>query len=94
MAWEFERKGHELKARVEGQWVFNSSSPILRAVLAGFGLAYLPDDMVRRHVGEGHLERVLENWCPTFPGYHLYYPARRQSARALSVVIDALRYKD
>lgn len=93
MVWEFARKGHEVKARVEGQWVFNSSSPILRASLAGFGLAYLPDDLVQRHVAEGHLERVLENWCPTFPGYHLYYPSRRQSSRALSVVIDALRYK-
>lgn len=92
MAWEFARKGHELKARVEGQWVFNTSSAILRAALAGFGLAYLPDDMVHRHVSEGHLERVLENWCPTFPGYHLYYPSRRQSARALAVVIEALRY--
>ncbi|GLU37385.1 LysR family transcriptional regulator [Pseudomonas sp. NBRC 100443] len=94
MAWEFVREGHEVKARVEGQLTFNSSPHILRAVLDGFGLAYLPQDMVAGHVAEGRLEQVLEDWCPTFPGYHLYYPSRRQKSRAFAVLVEALRHRD
>jgi DNA-binding transcriptional LysR family regulator len=92
-AWEFEKDGHELKVRVEGQLVFNSSTPRVRAALAGFGLAFVPEDMALEHVAEGRLVRVLEDWCPSFPGYHLYYPSRRQSSPALAKVIDALRYQ-
>jgi DNA-binding transcriptional LysR family regulator len=93
LAWEFERDGRVLKTHVEGQWVFNSSSPILRAVLAGFGVAYLPEDMVQEHVAKGRLKRVLKDWCPPFPGYHLYYPSRRQHSPAFALLVDALRYR-
>lgn len=93
MAWEFIKDGHEVKARVEGQLVFNNSSQILRAALAGFGVAYLPEDMAREHIATGRLITVLEDWCPTFPGYHLYYPSRRQSSGAMAVLIEALRYR-
>ena len=93
MAWEFSKDGHEVKARVEGQLTFNSSPHILRAALDGFGLAYLPDDMVTEHVAAGRLAKVLEDWCPIFPGYHLYYPSRRQKSRAFSVLVDALRHQ-
>jgi DNA-binding transcriptional LysR family regulator len=92
LAWEFERAGHALKTHVEGQWVFNSSTSILRAALAGLGLAYVPEDMVREPLVEGRLMRVLEDWCPPFPGYHLYYPNRRHSSSALALLVDALRY--
>jgi len=92
-AWEFERNGKALKARVEGQWVFNSSAPILRAALAGFGLAYLPEDMVEPYLKDGTLKQVLKSWCPVFPGYHLYYPSRRQSSPAFALVVDALRLR-
>ena len=93
LPWDFEKNGNELKARVEGQWIFNSSAPMLRAALAGCGLAFLPEDMVREHIAKGRLVSVLEDWCSIFPGYHLYYPSRRQSSRAFSVLVDALRYK-
>lgn len=92
LQWDFEKNGQEVKARVEGQWTFNSSAPMLRAALAGCGLAYVPDDMVHTHVADGTLVRVLEDWCEPFAGYHLYYPNRRQYSRALGVIIDALRY--
>ena len=92
-AWEFEKDGHELKVRVEGQLVFNSLQPILTAALAGFGLAFLPEDMVLPHVAAGRLVRVLEDWCPVWQGYHLYYPSRRQSSRALTLLIETLRYR-
>ena len=91
LQWDFEKDGHELKARVEGQWTFNSSVPILRAALAGCGLAFLPEDMVAKELVAGSLVRVLEDWCQPFPGYHLYYPNRREQSSALGVVIDALQ---
>lgn len=89
--WEFEKDGQALNVRVEGQLTFNSSTPRVRAALAGFGLAFVPEDMVRDHVKEGELIRVLEDWCQSFPGYHAYYPSRRQSSPALKLVVDALR---
>ncbi|MFS8973377.1 LysR family transcriptional regulator [Cupriavidus necator] len=93
LPWDFQKEGHQLNARVEGQWIFNSSTPILRAALAGCGLAFVPDDMAREHLAAGRLVRVLDDWCPTFAGYHLYYPSRRQSSAATAVVVDALRYR-
>src|SRR3984893_17829758 len=92
-AWEFEKRGRELKVRVDGQWVFNSAALRLNAVLAGFGLAYLPDDQVRSHLGKGKLIRVLEDWCAPFPGYHLSYPSRRHSSPAFALLVDSLRYR-
>jgi DNA-binding transcriptional LysR family regulator len=92
LPWDFEKNGETLKTRVTGQWVFNSTVPIVRAALAGYGLAFVPEDMVRDAITDGRLVRVLEDWCAPYPGYHLYYPSRRQSSRALSVVVDALRF--
>ena len=92
-AWEFEKNGRELRVRVEGQLTFNDSPPMLDAALAGFGLAYLPEDSVHAHLAEGRLVRVLGDWCPLYSGYHLYYPSRRQSTPAFSLLVDALRYR-
>ncbi|MDR3480728.1 MAG: LysR family transcriptional regulator [Burkholderiaceae bacterium] len=91
--WEFEKDGHVLKARVEGQWTFNSSPPMLRAALAGFGLAYLPEDMATAHIAEGRLQPVLQDWWMSYPGYHLYYTSRRQSSPAFALVVEALRLR-
>jgi DNA-binding transcriptional LysR family regulator len=93
LPWDFEQDGRELKTQVDGQWVFNSSTPITRAALAGCGLAFVPEDMVKEHLAAGRLQRVLDEWCTPFPGYYIYYPNRRQSSRALGVVVDALRYR-
>jgi DNA-binding transcriptional LysR family regulator len=92
-AWEFEKGGRELKVRVEGQLVFNTTAQILNAALAGFGLAYVPEDLAQPDVAKGRLKRVLEDWCPPFSGYHLYYPSRRQSSAAFALVVDALRHR-
>ena len=92
-AWEFEKRGRELKVRVEGQLVFNNIALRMNAVLDGLGLAYLPEDRVKAHVADGRLIRVLDDWCAPFPGYHLYYPSRRQHAPAFAVLVDALRYR-
>jgi DNA-binding transcriptional LysR family regulator len=94
LTWEFEKDGQDLKVHVDGQLVFNTGSQILEAALAGYGLAYLPEDMSRSHIAEGRLVRVLDDWCAPFAGYHLYYPSRRQSSPAFSVLVGALRHRD
>jgi len=93
-AWEFEKGGRELKVRVEGQLIFNATTQILNAALAGLGLAYVPEGMVQSYLARGRLKRVLEDWCLPYPGYHLWYPSRRQSSAAFALLVDALRYRD
>jgi DNA-binding transcriptional LysR family regulator len=90
-AWEFGQDGRELKVRVDGQLAFNDVPLILKAATAGFGLACLLEDQARGYIADGRLERVLADWCPPFPGYHLYYPSRRQLSPAFAVVLEALR---
>ena len=90
-AWEFEKHGHELRVRVEGQLIFNGTPPMLDATLAGFGLAYLPEDIAQPYIDSGSLIRVLQDWCPAYPGYHLYYPSRRQPTPAFVLLVNALR---
>jgi DNA-binding transcriptional LysR family regulator len=92
-AWEFEKRGRELKVRVEGQLVFNNIALRLNAALAGCGLAYLPEDQVHKHLADGRLIQVLDDWCAPFSGYHLYYPSRRQATPAFALLVDALRYR-
>lgn len=92
-AWEFEKNGRALHVRVEGQVTLNSAGPALEAALLGLGIAHLPEDMVRAHLAAGRLTRVLEDWCPPFPGYHLYYPSRSQPAPGFVLLIEALRYR-
>jgi DNA-binding transcriptional LysR family regulator len=92
-AWEFEKGGREVKVRVEGPLIFNNIALRLNAALAGLGLAYLPEDQVQAHIADGRLIRVLADWCPPFPGYHLYYPSRRQTAPAFAVIVEALRHR-
>ncbi|MGR9246475.1 LysR family transcriptional regulator [Rhizobium leguminosarum] len=92
-AWEFEKDGRELRVRVEGQLVFNNIALRLNAVLAGLGLAYMPENLVEAHLADGRLVRVLEDWCLPFSGYHLYYPSRRHTSPAFALVVDALRYR-
>jgi len=92
-AWEFEKGSRELRVRVEGQLFFNTTTQMLHAALAGLGLAYLPEGLVQSHINKGRLKRVLEDWCPPYPGYHLYYPSRRQPSAAFRLFVDALRYR-
>src|SRR3954464_8208143 len=89
--WEFEKGGRELRVRVEGQFTFNATGQMLHAALAGSGLAYVPEAIVQSRLASGRLKRVLGDWCPTYSGYHLFYPSRWQSSAAFALVIDALR---
>jgi DNA-binding transcriptional LysR family regulator len=91
--WDFEKNGRELKVRVDGQVTAGSVSQILFAALKGMGLGWIPEDVALPHFAEGTLVRVLDKWCTPFPGYHLYYPNRRQGSPALSLLVEALRYR-
>jgi DNA-binding transcriptional LysR family regulator len=91
-AWDLEKDGREVRVRGEGQLVFNNLGLRVQSALDGLGLAYIPDDTVLPHVSAGRLVRVLEDWCPYFPGYHLYYPSRRHSSPALALLVGLLRY--
>ena len=92
-AWEFEKGKRKLNVHVEGQLIFNDTYQMLNAALAGFGLAYVPQDLAQPHVARNRLKRVLDDWCPPFSGPHLYYPSRRQVTPAIALLVDALRYR-
>ncbi len=93
LPWDLDKDGDKAKFPVSGQWVFNNSSSIVRAALAGYGLGYVPEDMVLEDIAAGRLVRVLEDWCRPYPGYYLYYPSRRRSSGALAIIIEALRHR-
>lgn len=91
-AWEFQKDGRDVRMRVDGQLRFNSTLPMVDAALAGYGIAYVPEDIVAEHVAAGRLRIVLGDWSPEFAGYYLYYPSSRQNSTAFKVIVDALRY--
>jgi DNA-binding transcriptional LysR family regulator len=93
-AWEFEKDGEAIRVRVEGQVAFNGVPHMLTAALEGFGLAYLPADVCREALSQGRLVQALADWCPLFPGYHLYYPSRRQPSPAFALIVESLRRRD
>jgi DNA-binding transcriptional LysR family regulator len=92
-AWEFEKGDRELRVRVEGQLIFNGTAQMLNAAVAGFGLAYVPEDLAQPLLAKQRLQRVLEDWCQPYAGYHLYYPSRRQPSAAFTLLVDALRHR-
>lgn len=92
-AWEFEKDGHPLRVKVDGQFTFNTVRPMVNAALQGFGIAYIPEDSAQPHIKTGELVQVLDDWCQPFSGFHLYYPSRRQMNPAFAVVIDLLRHR-
>ncbi|WP_160106562.1 LysR family transcriptional regulator [Pseudomonas izuensis] len=91
-SWEFERAGEVQKIQVGGQLVVNGVYQTLDACLGDAGIAYLPETLVQHHIDDGRLIRVLEEWCPAFPGFHLYYPSRLQASAAFKLLVEALRY--
>jgi len=92
-AWELKKGKRNLRVRVEGSWTFNCIYPVVEAVLAGFGLAYMPEDLARVHIRSGRLQAVLTDWCPTFPGLHICFTSGRQTSPALLLIIEELRYQ-
>ncbi|MBX8536506.1 LysR family transcriptional regulator [Pseudomonas cichorii] len=92
-AWELRKSNRNLQVRVEGSWTFNCIYSAIDAALAGFGLAYMPEELARPYIKSGGLLPVLKDWCPTFPGLHIFFASRHQSSPALSLIVEALRYR-
>ena len=92
-AWEFTKDQRPLRVRVDGQLIFNTIRPTVNAALAGFGIAFVPEESVLGHIANGELIEVLDDWCQPVAGFHLYYPSRRQNSPAFQVVAEALRYR-
>jgi DNA-binding transcriptional LysR family regulator len=92
-SWEFAKQDKTLRVKVDGQLTFNHLAERIEAALAGFGLSCVPHDMVQQALQQGSLVQVLDDWCPYFPGYYLYYPSRKQHTSAFALLIDALRYQ-
>ncbi|MCI5041513.1 MAG: LysR family transcriptional regulator [Donghicola eburneus] len=94
-AWEFEdEEGKEIRVKVEGQATFNTINAVIRAALDGHGLACVPERLAKPHLDAGKLKTCLDAYCPSFPGFHLYYPSRQRSSSAFEVVLEALRHRD
>lgn len=92
-AWELQKGRKEYKVRVEGQMILNGMYQVLTAAIEGVGLAFVPEDVAKPHIAAGKLVQVLDDWCPMFTGFHLYYPSRRQHSRAMALLVEALRYQ-
>ncbi|RUN78308.1 LysR family transcriptional regulator [Sphingomonas sp. TF3] len=92
-AWEFGRDGRDLNVRVDGPLILNDVAMILDAAVDGVGLACVMEDQAEAYMKSGRLVRILEDWCPPFSGYHLYYPDRRQLPPAFAILIAALRHR-
>ena len=92
-AWEFEKGGREVRVRVDGQVTVNRAGGVVSAALEGIGLGYVFEDGVGSYLKKGQLKILLEDWTPPFSGFQLYYPSRKQSAAAFSLVVEALRYR-
>jgi DNA-binding transcriptional LysR family regulator len=93
-AWELEKGGRSVRVRVEGQLAFNNVPMIVRAAEDGLGLGFIMEDQVADRLADRRLVCTLEDWCPPFTGYHLYYPSRRQPPAAFALVVDALRFRN
>jgi DNA-binding transcriptional LysR family regulator len=93
-AWEFAKNEQRLKARPQGQLVFNDAGLLVEAALAGRGIAFVLESSAERYLKDGCLIRILEDWCQPFPGFHLYYPSRRQNSVAFNLLVDRLRYRE
>jgi DNA-binding transcriptional LysR family regulator len=93
-AWEFERDGHQMNVRVDGQFTFNNLRLMVDAALAGLGFAYVPEGEVHPHIERGALQAVLDNWSPSYPGYRLFYPSRRQHSAAFALIVNSLRFRE
>lgn len=93
-AWEFEdAEGHEIRVKVSGQACFNTIGLVQHAAIDGHGLALVPDRLAAPHLESGALQACLEEYCPYFPGFHLYYPSRQRPSSAFGAVLEALRVR-
>ena len=91
LPWEFEKDGKEINIRTSGPLVTNDGDLPAAAIRAGVGLGYIMEHDVADEIAAGTLVQVLKEWCPSYPGFYLYHPSRRQSPPALRALIAALK---
>lgn len=91
--WEFAKDDRAFSVAVAGPLVLDDMDLITAAALDGVGIAYATRQYVQEHLKSGRLVQVLEDWCPPYPGFFLYYPGRRQMPAALRVLVDMLRVR-
>jgi DNA-binding transcriptional LysR family regulator len=89
--WELDKGTQSLAVAVHGPLIVDDAEIMIRAAIDGVGLAFMLEEQSAPHLASGGLVRVLEDWCPPFAGYFLYYPSRRQQPAALSALIETLR---
>jgi DNA-binding transcriptional LysR family regulator len=89
--WEFDKGHQSLVVSVNGPLVVDDVEVLVRAALDGVGLAFMSDEQSAPHLASGALVQVLEDWCPPYAGFFLYYPSRRHQPAALSALIETLR---
>ena len=92
-AWEFEKDGKPLNVTVRGQLTITSGQAQIDAALSGVGVMFSPEDKIKKYLDSGELVLALDDWCPPFDGYYLYYPNRQLSSPALKLLIETLRYQ-
>ena len=90
-SWEFENSGRKLKVALSGPLTFNEPDLMLQAAVDGLGVAYVLEHEAAPHLETGSLVRVLDNWCPPFAGFFLYYPSRKQISPVLAAFLTLLR---
>lgn len=90
-AWEFSESGRDFQVAVNGRLVLDDGDLIIQAALDGLGVAHVLDCSVREHLASKRLVRVLDDFCPPFPGLFLYYPSRAQLAPKLQALVEFLR---
>ena len=89
--WEFDKGGQSMAISVSGSLLVDDLDLVIQAALDGAGLAWVAEDRVLPYLASGALMRVLEDWCPPFPGFFLYYSSRKQQPAALVAVIEVFR---
>ncbi|MBL4928476.1 LysR family transcriptional regulator [Fuscibacter oryzae] len=92
-AWELGKDGRNINVRVEGQFTCSDPDLVIEAAVAGLGLCCLPDTHLQSGIDSGKLVPVMQEWCPSFPGYHLYYPSRLQTSPAFALLVERVRWR-
>jgi len=89
--WELDKGKQSITVAVNGPLVVDDVEIMVRAAIDGVGLAFMSEERAAPHLASGELVRVLEDWCPPFPGFFLYYPRQGQLPAALAALIETLR---
>lgn len=91
--WEFEKGKKSLSVSVSGSLIVDDLELVIRGAVDGVGLAFVAEQEIVAELADGRLIRVLQEWCPPFPGFFIYYPSRRQQTAGLSALVSILRFR-